>query len=225
MKTDFVLVDFENVQPKKVTLPIPGRTRSRCSWAPTKPRSRSRWLAPSKHSDQMQSTYRRSATGRNALDFHIAYYIGPLAAESPDARLHVISKDTGFDPLIKHLHAQGISCQRSKSLSHVLSVKALNSERNPEESLWSSKISRSAKRPSLEHSRPSEYYQRTVWQSTQCGRRWFARRAANSSWGDQGFRRQSALRAVGVSSNLRAIEGAACQRRCAPLTRPPHAQR
>jgi hypothetical protein len=39
--------------------------------------------------------------GTNALDFHIAYYIGRLAAEYPDAYFHIISKDTGFDPLIK----------------------------------------------------------------------------------------------------------------------------
>lgn len=47
--------------------------------------------------------------GRNALDFHIASYIGRLAAETSDAHFHVISKDKGFDPLIKHLKTQKIS--------------------------------------------------------------------------------------------------------------------
>ena len=42
-------------------------------------------------------------TGANALDFHIAYYIGVLSSQDPSAFFHVISKDTGFDPLIKHL--------------------------------------------------------------------------------------------------------------------------
>jgi PIN domain-containing protein len=58
-------------------------------------------------------------TGRNALDFHIAYYIGRLSAESPDATFHIISKDTGFDPLIKHLRTQDITWHRLASLSAV----------------------------------------------------------------------------------------------------------
>jgi len=70
--------------------------------------------------------------GRNALDFHIAYYMGRLTAENPGARLHVISKDTGFDPLIKHLNAQGVLSRRSKSLADVASSKASDSKEHPE---------------------------------------------------------------------------------------------
>ena len=55
-----------------------------------------------------------------------------MAAEIPDASFHIVSKDTGFDPLIKHLKAQGISCQRAKSLADVLMVKASRLERNPQ---------------------------------------------------------------------------------------------
>jgi hypothetical protein len=55
-------------------------------------------------------------SGNNAVDFHIAYYIGQLAATAPQAHFHVISKDTGFDPLIKYLREQGIRCRRSESL-------------------------------------------------------------------------------------------------------------
>jgi len=43
---------------------------------------------------------RISGNGSNALDFHIAFYIGQLAAHEPDAYFHIISKVTGFDPLI-----------------------------------------------------------------------------------------------------------------------------
>ena len=44
-----------------------------------------------------------SGNGKNALDFHLAYYVGELATNDPEVYLHVISKDTGFDHLIKHL--------------------------------------------------------------------------------------------------------------------------
>jgi hypothetical protein len=44
-----------------------------------------------------------TGNGPNALDFHIAYYLGELAVSDPDAYFHIISKDTGFDPLVAHL--------------------------------------------------------------------------------------------------------------------------
>ena len=65
-------------------------------------------------------------------DFHIAYYIGRLAAETPDAFFHVISKDTGFDPLIKHLKTQKILCQRSKSIAEIPLVKISNTKSDQE---------------------------------------------------------------------------------------------
>ncbi len=64
-----------------------------------------------------------SDKGRNALDFHIAYYIGKFSAEDPEACFHIISKDTGFDPLVKHLREQKISCSRSSSISEILRLK------------------------------------------------------------------------------------------------------
>ncbi len=53
------------------------------------------------------------AAGKNALDFHIAYYIGVLSSQEPTAFFHIISKDSGFDPLIKHLKDRKVIAQRS----------------------------------------------------------------------------------------------------------------
>jgi len=41
--------------------------------------------------------------GKNALDFHIAFYLGECLTLSRGTRCVVLSKDKGFDPLIKHL--------------------------------------------------------------------------------------------------------------------------
>jgi hypothetical protein len=57
--------------------------------------------------------------GKNALDFHLAFYVGELVAKDPDAYLHVISKDTGFDPMIKHLKTRKIRIQREKDLAEI----------------------------------------------------------------------------------------------------------
>jgi len=60
------------------------------------------------------------------LDFHIAFYIGQLAERDPDAYFHIISKDTGFDPLIKHLKGRGILAQRQKEPAEIPFLRILN---------------------------------------------------------------------------------------------------
>ncbi|EAR21362.1 hypothetical protein NB231_13246 [Nitrococcus mobilis Nb-231] len=60
-----------------------------------------------------------SGSGKNSLDFHIAYYIGELAAKEPNAYFHIISHDSGFDPLIKHLKSKKIKAQREQDLAEI----------------------------------------------------------------------------------------------------------
>lgn len=56
-------------------------------------------------------------TGNNALDFHMAYYIGELAAVEPEAYFHVITRDKGMDPLISHLQeVKGLRVSRSLTI-------------------------------------------------------------------------------------------------------------
>jgi hypothetical protein len=119
MKINFVMVDFENVQPKNLGLLNGGPFRIKVFLGTNQgkiPLELARALqAFGANAEYVQI----DGNGSNALDFHIAYYIGRLAAENPDACFHVISKDSGFDPLIKHLKAQGIVCQRLTSIADI----------------------------------------------------------------------------------------------------------
>jgi hypothetical protein len=54
--------------------------------------------------------------GKNALDFHIAFYLGECLTRSPGTRCVVLSKDKGFDPLLKHLAGRGFSVRRETTL-------------------------------------------------------------------------------------------------------------
>lgn len=45
--------------------------------------------------------------------------MGAILAEDPKACVHIISKDTGFDALIKHLRAQRFSVQRSTRIAEI----------------------------------------------------------------------------------------------------------
>ncbi len=55
---------------------------------------------------------RLNSSGKNALDFALAYYVGRAVQADPNAWFHIISKDTGFDPLIEHLKSRHIRAYR-----------------------------------------------------------------------------------------------------------------
>jgi hypothetical protein len=56
-------------------------------------------------------------TGRNALDFHIAFYLGELLAQTRETSCVVFSKDKGFAPLVKHLKARGFDVRQVDNLA------------------------------------------------------------------------------------------------------------
>lgn len=69
-----------------------------------------------------------SGNGKNALDFHLAYYIGKLSTENTDGYYHIISKDTGFDPLVKHLRKNKIRIYRHKDLAEIPLLRISNAK-------------------------------------------------------------------------------------------------
>lgn len=54
--------------------------------------------------------------GSNALDFYIACHLGRVIEKSPSLHCIVLSKDKGFDPLLRHLNKHGLKCKRINSL-------------------------------------------------------------------------------------------------------------
>jgi hypothetical protein len=58
-------------------------------------------------------------TGKNALDFVLAYQIGLKAALEPNSFFHIISRDRGFDALVAHLKAQKILAARHDAFSSI----------------------------------------------------------------------------------------------------------
>ena len=63
-------------------------------------------------------------SGKNALDFHIAFYLGEILARSPSAKCVVLSKDKGFEPLMKHLSARGFNVEQADTLATAKPTKA-----------------------------------------------------------------------------------------------------
>lgn len=132
MKTNFVLVDFENVQPKNISLLSGGPYKIKVFLGTNQAKIPVDMARALQMFGSDAEYIQIDGSGKNALDFHIAYYIGRLAVESPDAHLHVISKDKGFDPLIKHLKTKKIFCQRSTSIADIPLAKVSDSKTDRE---------------------------------------------------------------------------------------------
>ncbi len=60
---------------------------------------------------------RLKSSGKNALDFALAYYVGRAVSASPGSVIHIISKDTGFDPLVEHLRSRHTPAHRHDSFA------------------------------------------------------------------------------------------------------------
>lgn len=96
MRTNYVLIDYENVQPKslaalkadpcfKVHLFV-GASQAKVAFE----------VAEAMQALGEHARYIKIAgNGSNALDFHIAYYIGQLSSQDANAFFHIISKDAG----------------------------------------------------------------------------------------------------------------------------------
>ena len=132
MKTNYVLIDFENVQPKNMTLLNGGPFKIKVFMG----NSQSKIPLEMASALQIFGTdveyIQIEGNGNNALDFHIAFYIGKLSIENPDSFFHIISKDHGFDPLIRHLKKLKILCQRSINITDIPLVKISNSKSSAE---------------------------------------------------------------------------------------------
>ena len=126
MKTEFVLVDFENVQPKDLALLSGGSNKIKIFLGAHQSKIPVAIARALQAFGSDVEYIQVNGSGKNAVDFHIAYYIGQLAATVPDAHFHLISKDTGFDPLLKHLEEQGIFCRRSTSIAAIPPAPALS---------------------------------------------------------------------------------------------------
>lgn len=59
---------------------------------------------------------RVEGNGGNALDFHIACHLGRVLERAPHLQCIVLSKDKGFDPLLRQLNKSGLKCRRINSM-------------------------------------------------------------------------------------------------------------
>src|SRR3954470_39479 len=123
-RTNYIFVDYENVhevdldllesKPVKVIIILGERHKS----------------LPIKMVRQIQKFGKQvdlieaGRSGRNALDFVLAYHVGVESTKNPEGVVHVVSRDTGFNALIDHLNKNAISAKRHESFAQALAAPA-----------------------------------------------------------------------------------------------------
>jgi len=119
MKINYVLIDYENVKATMIERLADERFRVTVFLGPHDTKLPVELVLPMQRLGDRGSYVVLEAAGHNALDFHIAYYLGTLATKDPEGFFHIVSRDTGFDPLIRHLKTNGILSARSGSIEEL----------------------------------------------------------------------------------------------------------
>lgn len=126
LKTNYVLIDLENIQPKNISL-LKGHDFKVLVFVGSKQTKIPFEIAISLQELGNNAEYVKiDGNGPNALDFHIAFYIGHIAASDKDSFFHIISRDSGFDPLISHLKAKKIFVRREMDISEIPALKLVS---------------------------------------------------------------------------------------------------
>jgi hypothetical protein len=117
VKTTYIMIDYENVMPE--ALAGLDREENRVIVFVGASQTKVHFQTASLLQDMGERAeyVKISGNGPNALDFHIAFYVGQISARDPDACFRIISNDAGFDPLIQHLKSRNITCRRDRRVT------------------------------------------------------------------------------------------------------------
>jgi hypothetical protein len=132
VKTNYVLIDYENVQPDNIDALQHEHVRVIVFVGPHQTKIAFETAAALQRMGANAEYIRLSGNGPNALDFHIAYYLGQLTAKEPAAYFHIVSKDAGFDPLVKHLNERKLRVFRVQAVGEISIPKPVDAKPSPD---------------------------------------------------------------------------------------------
>jgi predicted lactoylglutathione lyase len=119
LANNYVLIDFENVQPKNLQLLTKHPCKVFVFIGANQTRLPRHVVVAMQALGDKAEYVEIEGSGPNALDFHIAYYVGRLSEQDPAGQFHIVSKDKGFDPLIKYLKGRKVRVRRQKDLAEI----------------------------------------------------------------------------------------------------------
>ena len=126
-RTQYIFIDYENVCESDL-FRVTGKSvrvfmilGTRHKKLPT-----SLFLFAQDHPEQVR-IIQTPVDGRNALDFVLTLELGRMITADPEGYFHIVSKDTDFDSVVRHLKAEKKRIARQASLAEIPAL------RTPEE--------------------------------------------------------------------------------------------
>jgi hypothetical protein len=110
MSGTHVLLDYENVQPTEAQLRalVPDASQV--------------WVFHGPHHRRVEARFASfgadvtavpiSKTGKNALDFHLSFYIGYIASRNQASAMVVVANDKGYEPMLEHARSMGFAARQ-----------------------------------------------------------------------------------------------------------------
>jgi len=124
MELTYILVDFENVQPRDLGLLCEPHYRVKLFHGPHQNKLDIEVVKALQPLGDRVEYVQSERHGKNALDFHVAFTIGRLLekhhSDGRAARFVVVSKDRDFDPLLAHVRSLGYSAQQVVTIRDAL---------------------------------------------------------------------------------------------------------
>lgn len=145
-----VLLDYENVQPSEAELralvPDVGQV----------------WVFHGPHQREVEKRFASfgtgatavpiSKTGKNALDFHLSFYMGYIASRNPDSKMVVVANDKGYEPMLEHAKAMGFAVRRQPHLEVKPPAKKVAAKKVAAKKVPAKKVA--AKKPAAKRAAP-----------------------------------------------------------------------
>jgi hypothetical protein len=128
IRENFIFVDFENVQPTSLEFPNEYPFKIILFVGANQTKLPVQLVSSMQKLGSNAEYVILNGSGKNALDFHIAFYLGKLCERNPEGYFHIISKDTGFDILVKYLKEKKILINRYNSIDDIPALRNSNNE-------------------------------------------------------------------------------------------------
>lgn len=128
VRKNYIFIDYENVQPLSFDLPKDYPFKVILFVGANQTKIPIELVTSMQELGANAEYVRIEGNGKNALDFHVTFYLGRLFEKDPAGYFHIISKDSGFDVLIKHLRDKKVLIQRYSQIGDIPALKTSTSK-------------------------------------------------------------------------------------------------
>lgn len=120
-----LLVDYENIQNIDLSLIKEENIEIKIFVGQTQNKIPFNLVQTAQRFGQRLEWIKIEGIGNNALDFHIAFCLGRLFKDIEGSTFLILSKDKGFDPLVRYINKSKANCHRIPSLVEFFQEKGI----------------------------------------------------------------------------------------------------